>query len=423
MWNGTSIDTALRIQWYHLMHLSRLEVRMAGIAITARVVLFVVLLFGVNGVTHEVSRDALSLHYQATEASDTHHLGLTDWGRMIDDAWPLIAGLLYYYVRESLLIVVVFNALCAGASVILTYRIAQMVTENRVVAAASAYTIALFPSAVFFQCLPIKESAAMLSIVMAAWGILRVRLRGDLGGVKWIVVGTLVIVGLRVYLAPIYVYCAALTMLVGKRRSIWTALIPVTIWSGLLVLGLLISLDALGLEWRQMRAFEYLDLDNLNRVRVSLARGSGAIFSRWHTDGFEISTARHEFGTHGLLNDLTLLIKGIYYFFVGIDFSNIRSSRQMAAVPEALVMVVGVPYMFYGVKHLLRYHHTAAVPVLVFTAALFCVYGAGTTNMGAMYRWRIQAMPFVAMLIFQGAASWRRGPAYSVLLQVRDKFC
>ena len=226
--------------------------------------------------------------------------------------------------------------------------------------------------------------------------------------------GTLVIVGLRVYLAPILIYCAALTLLIRGRRGLAQALAQLTIWSVLLVVALQLSLDLGGLDWRQLRAFEYLDIERLNTVRASLARGGGRFIDRHD------SQREFEFGL-SLTNDLLSLGKGIYYFLVGIDFFNIRSSRQWAAVPEALVIVFCLPYLFFGVKALWRHHRTAALPILVLTVALFTVYGAGTTNMGAMYRWRLQAMPFVALTVFLGAAHWRRGPVFTMLKSCRSQ--
>ena len=395
------------------MHLSVVEKRIALLAMTARLIVYLVLLASADGETHKVSRDSEALHYRAMEIAIDYGNGLTDWGQLIDNAWPLAIGLLYYHTAPSLLIVVGLSALAAGVATILTYRIAVMATSNRLVGTAASYTVALFPSAVFFQCLPIKESVAMLSILWVAWGLLRVRLQGDLRGVKWMLLGILVIVGLRVYLAPILVYCVALTLLMRSGRGLGAALAQLTIWSVLLLVVFQVSLDLGGLDWRQIRAFEYLDMDRLNKVRSSLSRGSGSIANRRDTN----TTA---FG-NSLTNDVVLLATGIYYFLIGINFFNIRSTRQWAAVPEAIMVVSCLPYLFFGTRALWRYHRTAAVPVLVLTVALFTVYGAGTTNMGAMYRWRLQAMPFVAITIYLGAAHWRRGPAFSVLKSLRSQ--
>ena len=395
------------------MHLSTLEQRIALLGMGVRVVLYLVLLASASGQTYKVSRDSEALHYRAMEIAIDYGNGLTDWGQLIDNAWPLVVGILYYYTTPSLLLVVGVSAVASGISIVLTYRIAVMVTSNRLVAAAAGYTVALFPSAVFFQCLPIKESVAMLSILWVAWGLLRLRLKSDSGGVKWILLGTLVIIGLRVYLAPILIYCVALTLLMRGGRSIAAAIAQLTIWSVFLVVAAQLSFDLGGVDWRQIRAFEYLDVERLNTVRSSLARGSGRIGSRWDTT----STA---FGG-SLANDVFLLLTGFYYFLIGIDFFNIRSSRQWAAVPEAVIVFGCLPYLFWGVKALWRYHRTAAVPILVITVALLAVYGAGTTNMGAMYRWRLQAIPFLAMTIYLGAAHWRRGPAFALLKIVRNQ--
>lgn len=380
-----------------------------------RIVLYLTFLFSSGGDINEISGDSADLHYQASVAALDYANGVTDWGKLIDDAWPVVIGLVYHYVYPSLLVIVVLNGLASALALVLLFRIAMMTTSNRLVAVAASYTVALFPSAVFFQCLPIKEAVAMLAIMSMTWGLLRVRLHGDKGGVKWMVLAVVMIVGLRVYLAPILIYCAALTLLIRGRRGLAQAVAQVTIWSVLLVVVLQLSLDLGGLEWRQLRAFEYLDVNRLNTVRASLSRGDGSLFSQEET-----TSQAHAFGT-SLANDIFLLATGVYYFLIGIDFFDLRSQRQQAAVPEALVIVCCLPYVFVGVKALWRHHRAAAVPILMLMFALVTVYGAGTTNMGAMYRWRLQAMPFVAMTVYLGAAHWRRGPVFGVLKSFRSQ--
>ena len=397
------------------MRFSALEIRIAVVGTGVRIGLYLVMILAVGGDANQISGDAADLHYQASVAALDYGYGLTDWGKLIDDAWPVVIGMVYYYVYPSLLVVVVLNGLAAGLALVLLFRIVMMATSNRLVAVAASYTVALFPSAVFFQCLPIKESVAMLAIMSTTWGLLRVRLNGDQRGVKWMVLGVVLITGLRGYLVPILLYCAALTLLIRGRRGLAQALAQLTIWSVLLVVVLQISLDLAGWEWRQIRAFEYLDVNRLNTVRGSLSRGAGSLFSKQ-----QLGSQSHEFGS-SLSNDVFLLATGVYYFLVGIDFFNLRSNRQMAAVPEALVIVCCLPYVFVGVKSLWWYHRTAALPILILTFALVTVYGAGTTNMGAMYRWRLQAMPFVALTVFLGAAYWRRGPVFAVLKVFRSQ--
>ena len=397
------------------MRFSKLEVRIAVVGAVARIGLYLAMLTAAGGDYYLISGDADYLHYMASVNALDYMYGQTDWAKLIDDAWPLLVGLLYYYITPDLTLVVVLNGLAAGMSLVLLFRIVLMATSNRVVAVAVGYTVALFPSAVFFQCLPIKESVAMLAIMSMTWGLLRVRLNGDKCGVRWMVLGIVLIIGLRVYLAPILIYCAVLTLLIRGRRGLPQAVAQLTIWSVLLVVVLQISLDLAGLEWRQLRAFEYLDVSRLNTVRGTLSRGAGSLFSEQ-----QVVSQSHEFGS-SLSNDVFLLATGVYYFLIGIDFFNVRSIRQWAAVPEALVIIGCVPYVFVGVKALWRYHRTAALPILILTFALVAVYGAGTTNMGAMYRWRLQAMPFVALTVFLGAAHWKRGPAFAVLKIIRSQ--
>ena len=60
--------------------------------------------------------------------------------------------------------------------------------------------------------------------------------------------------------------------------------------------------------------------------------------------------------------------------------------------------------------------HVFRIAVLIlFGLALIVVYSSMTTNMGAMYRWRMQAIPFLIVLMTYGAVLWRKGPLYAVM--------
>ena len=152
------------------MHFSKLELRIAAVGITVRIALYLAMMVAVGGEANAISGDADYLHYLASLNALDYAYGRTDWEKLIDDAWPVVIGMVYYYIYPSLNVIVVLNGLAAGLALVLLFRIVLMTTSNRLVAVAVGYTVALFPSAVFFQCLPIKESIAMLSIMSTTWG-------------------------------------------------------------------------------------------------------------------------------------------------------------------------------------------------------------------------------------------------------------
>lgn len=82
------------------------------------------------------------------------------------------------------------------------------------------------------------------------------------------------------------------------------------------------------------------------------------------------------------------------------------------ALPEVVLVVLLLPSLLRGLKYSWRYHRQAALPLMVFAFGLLAVYGSATTNMGAMYRWRMQAMPFLVMFMVVGVYVRGRGLFY-----------
>ena len=95
------------------MHSSNLELRIAVVGTTVRIGLYLAMLFAVGGDTSAISGDAAALHYQASVKAIDYADGRTDWGELIDDAWPVVIGMVYYHIYPSLVIVVVLNGLAA----------------------------------------------------------------------------------------------------------------------------------------------------------------------------------------------------------------------------------------------------------------------------------------------------------------------
>lgn len=382
----------------------RQEAHIFWLAASVRLLFFLVIYF--SGETlHTVSRDSAQFHRVAIDIADRFASGENDWSRWIDDAWPEFVGLVYYLVVPSLLPVMVINAALAGGAAVLTYRVAWMATGVPAVAKASAYALALFPSAVFFQSLPLKECAAAFAILSVLYGVLRIRLLRIKTGWTWIAAGLLIIAGLRVYLVPILAACVLVSLLPLRTPRRLTGLFVPAVCVVLLVSASVYTIRVFNIDVTEYEALQYFDLDKLNRTRASLSRGSGKIFS----EGREA-----EFG-QDTLNDAELALKGVFYFVAGVDPLNVRSGRQLMAIPEMLVLLYCLPFLIIGLTRLWHFDPRAALPLILVTLAIITVYGAGTTNLGAMYRWRLQALPCFFIFTFYGAYHRRKGLLFTLL--------
>ena len=94
---------------------------------------------------------------------------------------------------------------------------------------------------------------------------------------------------------------------------------------------------------------------------------------------------------------------------LSINPNKLTRTRQLLAIPEMLFLLYCIPYIFIGVKEGWRRAPDKLLPILLFGAVIAGVYASATTNMGALYRWRAQALPFAIMMIVYGASVRRRG--------------
>ena len=75
------------------------------------------------------------------------------------------------------------------------------------------------------------------------------------------------------------------------------------------------------------------------------------------------------------------------------------------------MFLVLIPSLIRGVRIFWAYRETT-FPVLVFAFGVMAVYVVGTTNMGAMFRWKMQIMPLFLMFIAVGLLQSGKGVLY-----------
>jgi hypothetical protein len=137
----------------------------------------------------------------------------------------------------------------------------------------------------------------------------------------------------------------------------------------------------------------YFDLEYINHVRGAMGdHGSGAMYS----DGEDVGV-----WTADMLNNTKVALTGIFYFFFVIDLTDVRSIRQILALPEVIFFIALLPPMWQGVKIAYR-QRKRMLPLLTFVFVVMAVYLSATTNMGALFRWKMQVMPAMMILIAMG---------------------
>jgi hypothetical protein len=156
---------------------------------------------------------------------------------------------------------------------------------------------------------------------------------------------------------------------------------------------------ASGIQLREHEHLKYFDLDYISRVRENMNRGTGKMFSSREHAGLGKDLAQDALNTG----------RGLVFFFLSVDITGIRNVRQLAALPEVFFLLCCLPYLLVGTITSWRRFPRRVLPLLLVTVAIIAVYGGAATNMGALYRWRVQAMPLLMLIGAYGAVIHRRG--------------
>ncbi|MDA9859196.1 hypothetical protein N9D23_13835, partial [Rubripirellula sp.] len=126
------------------------ELSIFWIAALTRFGLFLIISLVSDGLG-SISRDSAEFHLRAIETSEHYIAGTNTWSRWIDDAWPEFVGLCYAVLGHSLIPVMAINSMLVGVASVFLYRIALTASGDTGVAAATGFSFALFPSAIWFH--------------------------------------------------------------------------------------------------------------------------------------------------------------------------------------------------------------------------------------------------------------------------------
>ncbi|QEG38667.1 hypothetical protein [Roseimaritima ulvae] len=360
-----------------------------------------------------LSRDSIQYDVRGRDIADQYLTGTNNWALWIDHGWFQFIGLVYFLFGPFLILIQLLNVFMSALSAAMVCRIAYLVTENRAATLLSGFAMALFPSIAWYCSLPLKDAAGIFALTAICLGILLLSVPRNRQGWYWIAGGLLLLMCLRVYLVPICAGCVALCLLPGRLPGGFRGVLK---W-GCVALGFAVvvymvasvagvDLTRIVIDYNQEdQTARYFDLSYINNVRDGMNSGSGRMYTYDHES---------QYG-HGILNDIRLFGTGVFFFIFSIDIFNIGQARQLAALPEFLFFACCLPYLLVGVVKGWNRSPQRVLPLILFGLALIVVYSSMTTNMGAMYRWRMQALPFLIVLITYGAILWRKGPLYAVM--------
>ena len=363
--------------------------------------LLVIFVFNITGAITRLhlSPDSLRYHRVGVLISKQMENGMFNWPNWIDYGWFQITGFIYFLFGPYPLFMQLVNMILSVGTVAITFYTARLVFNNELVGRWSCLLVAFFPSFVYWSCMMLKDPLAIFAISLMALSLVSLIRSFSFRWLCVLLASLLMILLIRDYLFYVLVILCAVSLSLATVRRIRQ--LTFRMFLVVMALGFLpyfLGQGFMGHEFVDNST--YFDMDYINSTRVAIGdHGSGRIF-----DDVESAV-----WGGGIVNDLRLLLTGLFFFFVSIDLTSLGSVRQMMALPEVLIFLLLLPALAKGWLRAWRRHRQTALPVVILACGLVAVYTSATTNMGALFRWRMQAMPFFVMMICYGLYCTPRG--------------
>lgn len=408
-WNDNDrLETAPAIVWDSGEKVWLLRLFFAAWLVRLAVVLFI----NATGAIEKLGLSSDSLHYAriGRMLAVQMHMGQFNWPDWVDNGWYHFNGLVFYLFGEHPVLIQLFNITVASLVPIIFYFTFKKAFDNPAVARWAALMIAFFPSFIYWSALMLKDPVSWLAVALLAYGTVSLKKEFSLRALLAVFGGLIIFLGVREYMFFVSLMLIIASMFPLQNASLslawrWLAVI--------LILGIAAQLAGFGfLAIDKIQQSMYFDLDYLNHARVKLSmKGSGRFFENPEEFVWGKST----------WNDIKAAALAAYYSLVSLDLTHIGSVRQLMALPEVLLFLYLLPKLWLGLKGVWRDHRNLALPLLGFGFGILVVYASATTNKGALFRWRMQALPFLLAFIAYGLYLKRSGWFYRLLVKVAGR--
>lgn len=350
-----------------------------------------VIILNISGALDDgISRDSIKYHELGQQIAVRYSLGQIDWLRWIDNGWYEFVGVLYWLGPQKIWFVQSVNVAFAALAATFITRTGLLAYKDWRIGAGAALMVTLFPSFVHFTSLATKDAVGLLAVSLFVWGLVSLRANRPIAPAMLAIAAALLIyMTIRMYMVYALTFVGLLSLgpwdRVSRSAALWYGMIAVAMAGALMAFW---GIGFLGLDHEVARS--YYDLDYINLTRERLSRGSGAIEA--------------EAWGQSLFADISNVGLGLYYFFFSINIFDVENLRQLSALPEMLVFLAAMPVLVRGMWATLVRRRHIALPVLLVGVTVMAIYSSATTNMGALFRWRMQAIPFFILVAVYGAS-------------------
>jgi hypothetical protein len=312
-------------------------------------------------------RDGLAI------AAYLHHQG----GIPAVFSYDTYVGLCYFIAPGFQLLPRIINATGGALTAVFTASAAGLLFGRREGRVAGVI-VAVWPSAVLWSSLNLKDGWAMLAVAIIAYEIVRLREARIRDVAPGMIVGVLLLAFARAWI--LFVVAAGLTAGLlrtvpkGRKRAAAAAAV---------IAGSTILLVMLGAGSNYIGRLARVDI---TQVRASTVRGGS---------GFEGGISLQS-PLQAIKSAPVALLTAVLAPFPW----SISGLRQILSLPETLVMYALLPFAWRGFRRAAREKPEVAWPLLGAAGAVFVALGVVEGNLGLLYRHRMAA--FVILFLFVG---------------------
>jgi hypothetical protein len=309
--------------------------------------------------------------------------------------WPLMVFIasIYYLTggeRMTPLVIILYSLLTAWTPV-LTYRIGIQLGAPERGARLGAWLVVFSPAFAFWSGGLYKEGMILVALNLGIYHLLCLQERWSLLSIVLLVLSVLALYGLRFYLALIVVVIFLMGLLLGRFRSpdpdeTVRILLRQMALATVFVLGLV----AAGFtdQAKEMLPGDLAEgLEDMTVRRKDLAESAESGF------GAEVSIRTPA-------EAIQQLPFGWLYFMTAPWLWQFGSLRQSLTIPETLVWVLLTIPIVVGIREGLRRNMPGTFSLLVAIVAISCFYALWVSNIGTVYRLRIQV--WILLAVFAG---------------------
>jgi hypothetical protein len=335
------------------------------------------------------SSDAIYYEYMGRLISDAWHDGRTVAIPTGNYGYYYWNGLIYYLAGYKPDLIRVLNSIISVCIGLNLYFISLKLSGPKA-ARISFALAAFFPSAILWSSLNLKDSMIIFLITLIVKKNIELMEKFQLGKVLFMSLLLMALVSLRFYVGILLAICISLSYILTATKFSWWQRFTYTL-AIFLIAGL--ALQQMGYGFMGKDYVFSQSIETIGEQHQKGAYGQSAFAGDVIFDSYTAA--------------LKYLPVGIFYFLFGpLPWQSIGPIRIITA-PEMILLYYLYNHFIAGVKHLWQTQRGACLFLVVLIVCFGLIYSLGSSNIGGLYRIRLQVIMIAFIMISEGMqSSW-----------------